>query len=264
MKHDNNPSKISDKRYFIDLVYQNARAGLRAEVSRGFLGMLWWVIEPVVYMGVFYIVFAHIYQRGDENFIVFLLTGLISWKWFQATINTGANSLIAGAGLMNQVYLPKIIFPLTNITVNTFKFLIILVLFLIFLQFTAVKPSWNWFLLPALVLTQLSLITAITCFLAAVMPFFPDLRVILNNILMMIFFLSGIFYDIGRLPESYKHYLLLNPLATLISMYRKLFLYGLPPEWFQLLMILLFSLSLLILAIALFQRYDRVYPKIVY
>jgi lipopolysaccharide transport system permease protein len=257
-------TKVNNKRYFIDLVYQNARAGLRAEASRGFLGMLWWVIEPVVYMGVFYIIFAHIYQRGDENYVVFLLTGLISWKWFQATINTGANSLIAGAGLMNQVYLPKIIFPLTNITVNTFKFFLILLLFLIFLQFTAVQPSWNWFLLPALVLTQLLLITAITCFLAAVMPFFPDLKVILNNVLTMVFFLSGIFFDINRLPESFQHYLLLNPLAVLISMYRQLLLRGLLPDWYQLLMIFLFSLSLLLFAIAIYKRFERTYPKIVY
>jgi lipopolysaccharide transport system permease protein len=112
-------------RYLIDLISQEAMAGLRAEASRAYLGVLWWVIEPVMYMGVFYFVFAHLYQRGDENYVMFILIGLIVWKWFQATLNTGASSLMNNAGLMNLVYLPKIVFPLANIAVNTFKFLII-------------------------------------------------------------------------------------------------------------------------------------------
>jgi lipopolysaccharide transport system permease protein len=180
-------------RYLIDLVLQEARAGLRAEASRGYLGVLWWGIEPVMYMGVFYFVFAHMYQRGDENYVMFLLTGMVVWKWFQATLNTGANSLMANAGLMNLVYLPKIVFPLTNIAVNTFKFLIVIFLFLIFLIFTDIQPSLTWMLLPVLILTQLLLIMSVTCLLAALMPFFPDLRAILDNILLMLFFLSGVF-----------------------------------------------------------------------
>jgi lipopolysaccharide transport system permease protein len=252
------------KRYFIDLILQNAKAGLRAEASRGYLGVLWWVIEPVMYMGIFYIVFAHFLNRGDKGFVLFLLTGLIVWKWFHACIITGSSSLMANAGLMNQVYLPKIVFPLTSIAINTFKFFIILVLFLIFIQFTSVAPSWQWMLLPILILTQLCLIVAVTCLLAAIFPFFPDLRVILDNIMVMFFFLSGIFFNIENLSSSIRSYLLLNPMAALISMYRMLLLEGCPPDWQSVLLVLLFSFSALLLAIMLFRRFDRVYPKIIY
>ena len=265
MKNSSGPSSAGRGwRYFYDLVIQNAKAGLRAEASRGFLGMLWWVIEPVMYMGVFYTVFAHLYQRGNENYVWFLLTGLTAWKWFHATVNTGASSLIAGAGLMNQVYLPKIVFPLTNIVVNAFKFLFILILLLIFLQFTGNKSSWPWVLLPILVLVQLLLTTAITCFLAAIMPFFPDMKVILNNILTMLFFLSGIVFDIRTLPASVQKYLMLNPMAAIITNYRFLLLNGVPPDWLQLFMIMLFSFVILLLSIWLFRRYDCLYPKIIY
>jgi lipopolysaccharide transport system permease protein len=183
-------------------VLQKARAGLRAEASRGYLGVLWWVIEPVMYMGVFYIAFAHLLNRGDEKFVFFLLTGLIVWKWFHATLNTGAISLMANAGLMNQVYLPKIVFPLTQIAINTFKFLIILTLFLVFLLFTPTRVTLAWSLLPLVILTQLLLIVAVTSLLAAIMPFFPDLRVILDNILMMLLFISGVFFDIAGCPPQ--------------------------------------------------------------
>lgn len=251
-------------RYFIDLVVQEARAGLRAEASRGYLGVLWWVIEPVMYMCIFYTVFAHLMHRGDENYVMFLLTGLITWKWFQATLNTGANSLMNNAGLMNLVYVPKIIFPLTNIAVNTFKFIIILALFLIFLLFTPVQPSPAWMLLPVLALVQLLLIMALTCLLAALMPFFPDLRVILDNLLLMLFFLSGILFDISRLPASIRLYLSLNPVAALIDMYRATLLRGTPPDWQPLLLVVLLSLLILLVALRLLRRFDRIYPKIIY
>jgi lipopolysaccharide transport system permease protein len=251
-------------RYLIDLVLQEARAGLRAEASRGYLGVLWWGIEPVMYMGVFYFVFAHMYQRGDENYVMFLLTGMVVWKWFQATLNTGANSLMANAGLMNLVYLPKIVFPLTNIAVNTFKFLIVIFLFLIFLIFTDIQPSLTWMLLPVLILTQLLLIMSVTCLLAALTPFFPDLRAILDNILLMLFFLSGVFFDISQLPASIKGYLMLNPMAALITMYRKVLIKGLPPDWNQLMLVVLFSISVMLLAVWIFRHFDRVYPKIIH
>ena len=195
---------------------------------------------------------------------MFLLTGLISWKWFQATVNTGGSSLMVNVGLMNQVYLPKIIFPLANIAVNTFKFLIIILLFLVFLQFSSIKPSLTWTLLPVLIFTQLLLITSVTCLLAAVMPFFPDLRLIIDNILIMFFFSSGIFFDINNLPSSIQGYLCLNPMATLINMYRRILLNGALPDWYQLLAIIIFSCITLVLAMWFFRHFDRVYPKIIH
>lgn len=264
MKSKNTRIARSKKwRYFFDLVFQKARAGLRAEAQRGYLGVLWWVFEPLMYMGVFYIVFAHLLKRGDENFVLFLLTGLVVWKWFHATVNTGSNSLMVNVGLMNQVYVPKIFFPLTAVLINTFKFLIIFTIFLTFLKFTAVQPSLTWMLLPIPILSQLLLITSVTSLLAAIMPFFPDLRVIMDNVLMMLLFLSGIFYDVSSLPASLQKYILLNPMAVLITIYRKLLLEGVPPDWMQLLFVTLFSLSILLLAVFLFHRFDRIYPKII-
>lgn len=252
--------KISN---LVDLVLQQARAGLRAEASRGYLGVLWWVIEPIMYMSVFYIAFAHILNRGDKSFVVFLLTGLIVWKWFHSTLNTGSNSLLANANLMNQVYVPKIVFPLTNIAVNTFKFIIILILLLVFLQFASSGINWAWLLLPILIFTQLFLIVAVTCLFAAVMPFFPDLRIIIDNVLMMMLFVSGIIYDIGKLPENLQEILMLNPMAILIGMYRNVLIEGIPMNWLHLVSILAFSALIMTIAAYIFHRFDKTYPKIV-
>jgi lipopolysaccharide transport system permease protein len=257
-------SRERDWRYFTDLVFQKAWAGLRAEAARGYLGVVWWVLEPVVYMTVFYIVFVLVFKRGDENFILFLLTGLITWKWFNTTINTGSNSILNSSGLMSQVYLPKIVFPLTTVVINTFKFLIIFILFLVFLQFTSIKPSLTWVLLPVILLSQLLLITAVTSLLAAIMPFFPDMRFIMDNVLMMMLFISGIFYNVDKLPAKVKVFFFLNPMAALIVIYRKILIHGALPNWYHLLYITSFSLLVLFIALWLLRRFDRIYPKIIH
>jgi len=257
-------SNQRDRRHLTDLIVQKAKSGLRAEASRGYLGVLWWVIEPVMYMSVFYFAFAYFLKRGDEDFAIFTLTGLIIWKWFHATLYTGANSLLDNAGLMSQVYVPKIVFPLTNAAVNTFKFLIILLLLLLFLQFTPARVTWAWTMLPVLVLTQLLLIVALSSLLAAIMPFLPDVRGILDSMLLMFFFLSGILFDIAKLPPRVQGYLMLNPMAALRAMYRRVLLEGVPPDWQYLLGIFLFSAAVMILAVWLLRRFDRVYPKIIF
>ncbi len=256
--------KKRSQRYFIDLVLQKAWAGLRVEATRGYLGFLWWIIEPVMYMAVFYTVFVHLLHRGDKNYVMFLLTGLVTWKWFQATINAGSNSLMVNAGLMNQVYLPKIIFPLTNIAINTFKFFIIFILFLLFLLLSSTKPTLTWLLVPFMIILQLFVITSLTSLLAAIMPFFPDLRAIIDNLLMMFLFLSGIFFRISDMPESVQKYLLLNPMAVIISSYRNLLLDGILPDWKNIICVIVFALVILLIALYLFRRFDRIYPKIIH
>ena len=246
-----------------DLIFQNSKADLRTEASRGYLGVLWWIFEPMIYMGTFYIVFSHLFKRGDQSFIFFLLTGLVVWKWFNASIIVGSNSLMSNVGLMNQVYVPKMVFPFTVIVVNTVKFLIIFGLFLIFLIIMA-KPWISWTLVPCVIITQFVLTVSITCLVSALVPFFPDFHQLLDNIMLVFFFLSGVFLDIAQFPDKVQKLLFLNPMAVLISMYRQVLLEGIAPDWSKLLIINLFSVIVFISACLLLWRFDRTYPKIIH
>jgi len=249
-------------KYYFDLVFQQSKAALRVESSRGYLGVLWWILEPIMYMLIFYMAFAHLFHRGSADYIMELLIGLVTWKWFVSTVVMGSNSLMANANLMNQVYLPKIIFPITTVVVNTFKFFIILILLLSFLQFSSKTISWTWAVLPVIITLQLILIMSLTCLFSAVMPFFPDFRIILENLMLMFFFISGVFVDISTFPLKLQKYLYINPMATLISMYRKILLHKELPGSQGLLYIFILSLILLSFSLVLFYKYDRIYPKI--
>lgn len=95
------------------------------------------------------------------------------------------------------------------------------------------------------------------------MPFVPDLKIIINNGLTLLFFISGIFYDIGHLPADIRFYFYLNPMATLIENYRLVLIEGAWPHWGTIGVSLVMSLIGLTIGLYLLTRYDRVYPKLV-
>lgn len=250
--------------HYLDLILYKTVADLRAEANRGYLGMLWWVIEPIMYMFVFYVVFTTIELTSGSNFVTFLLCGLVFWKWFASTVTHSANSIVSNVGLIRQVYLPKVIFPVIVIFTNSFKFSIILIIFLLFLILAEGSVSITWLSLPVLLFVQLLLISSIGIMLAAIIPFVPDLNLIIDNILMMLFFLSGIFFDISTMPEQTQFYLHMNPMAIMIENYRIVLLGGNWPDWSLLGIVTLFSSMGILVSVTIIHRFDRVYPKAIW
>lgn len=248
------------KRY-IELVLFKSYADLRAEAARGYLGVIWWILEPVLYMAAFYVIFGVLFHRGGEGFVAFLLCGLVMWKWFDATVRSGCVSIKANAQLMQQVYLPKYLFPSFVVVVNTVKFLIVLSLLLVFLLLYGVPLSLSWLALPLLVAIQFLLILSVTYLASAIVPFVPDLKLLIDNGLLLLMFMSGIFFDIGDIDVHMQSLLRLNPMAGLIENYRFILLEGIWPDWSVLIAITLFSILVLCLSLFLFKRFDRVYPR---
>lgn len=248
---------------YLDLIWYKVYAELSAEAARTWLGLLWWVIEPVLYMSIFYLVFGVIFQRGGEGFVYFLLVGLVVWKWFDSSIRNGMLSLRANASVIQQVYQPKIIFPLTVLMINTLKFLFVMLLLLLFLLISGIPLSISWLALLPLITVQFVLIAGLACLSATVIPFVPDLKWVVENGLTVMFFLSGVFFDVSALPEHFQGWLMLNPMAVLIDGYRAALLLGQMPDWGRLVWVLLFSCFLMITAVRVFSRFDRVYPKLV-
>lgn len=249
-------------RYF-EIVRYQIYANLKAEAARGGLGILWWAIDPILYMFTFYFVFHIVLNRGGPNYIPFLLSGLTVWKWFASSVANGATSIHSGAGLMRQVHIPKFVFPLVSVLTGTVKFLIVMLLLLSFLISIGIPASISWVSLPFLIITQLLLILFLAGILSILVPFFVDLKLIINNVLMLGFFLSGIFFDIESRPENIQFLFKLNPMASLIMQYRRVLVKGLWPDFAFLINLSIISLFGICLVYALSYRFNRIYPKII-
>ena len=248
--------------HFLELIWYKTIAELRAEAARSYVGFLWWVIEPVMYMAAFYVIFKLGFKGGGENFVPFLLCGLVTWKWFNSSVSSSSRSIKANKGLMRQVYLPKFIFPIITVSINTIKFMIVFGLFICFLLLYGYTPTTLWLILPVLVFIQFVLILAFSSLAASLIPFIPDLRLILDNLLTLMFFLSGIFFDISKIPAELQSILKINPMAVMIESYRSVLLSGQMPETYYLTRVFLGSLAVISLAYWILNKFDRTYPKV--
>ncbi len=233
---------------------------LKADSATYYLGTLWWVLEPLLYLTAFYVVFGLVMERGGPGYVGFLLAGLVFFRWFSVSVTMASNSIISNSRLINQIYLPKIIFPLVQICCGGLRFGVVLSLFLPFIWFYTGTISMAWWGLPLLMLVQLTLIVGAGFMLAFLIPIYPDLRKIVENLMMLMFYMSGVFFDISRAPEAVQKWLYLNPMAVLLEQYRGVFIYSQFPDVGALAWPMAFSLALFAYGSWALVRYDRKFP----
>jgi lipopolysaccharide transport system permease protein len=243
------------------LLYK-AFAELRVDAEKYYVGYLWWVVEPIIDMAVWYIVFAQLLHRGTEDFVAFLLCGLIVWRWFSVTLLKGSTSIVTNRALAMQVFVPKIMFPLVAIVVSTAKFAIVLAALAVFLNLYGIRASWWYAAIPLLLIVQVLFMAAVTTLAAAVVPFVPSLQVILDTALRIGFALSGIFFPVDRLPPAWRWWLSLNPMVPLLEGWRDVLMYQRAPNGWRLAMIAVASLPVIALGHALIRRNEYTYPRL--
>jgi lipopolysaccharide transport system permease protein len=250
-------------RFRWNLLVYKALADLRAEARRYYISYLWWVLEPAIEMAIFYLVFAVLLNRGGPNYVHFLLVGLVSWKWFEATVRHCGASIIQNRALILKVPLPKIFFPTVVVVTDTVKAMVSMGLMLLFVSLSGFPPGWPHLMLPVLWAVQLLLILAVGYGLAAVTPFFPDLMLIVTHLLRIVFFLSGIFFRPDLIPEKLRFWFFLNPMARVVEDYRMVLLDHQWPKLAPLALISAGSVLVIVGAVRFIRRFDQVYPRVV-
>lgn len=250
-------------RRFVELCLFKAGADLKAEAAKTYIGMLWWVLDPLMWMAAFYVVFAILLERRSSDFVDFLLVGLVFWRWFQGTVANGSLSIKNGRALMQQIYVPKEFFVIVNILQDLFKFSLIFVLLIVYLQIRDYTANETILALPLVMAIQFALILGTTFLVSAVIPLLPDLRFLVDNLLLIGLFLSGIFYDGRTLAPDKQEWFYLNPMAKLLESYRAILLENSWPDFDGLLRPTLVALALLLTGLLLIRRLDRDYPRIV-
>lgn len=255
-----------EKEFFVNnwahYYFQRVITLLRVDATKNYLGFAVWIIEPALTMIVFYLVFGVFFQRGGEGFAPFLLVGIVAWLWFASSVSRCMVSILGARQMMSQVYIPKLIFPIVELSVCAVKQLVVFTLLLLFLlAINGANKEWMFF--PLIVCVQMLLILAVGLWVSAIVPFVPDLRVFVPPGLQMLMFCSGVFYSVDMMPDSVKEYFLLNPVANLIFQYRLVLLEGERPQFGSLAIIGGASLCFILTALLFLKRFDRIYPRLV-
>lgn len=217
-----------------DLLLYLVKTGLKAEHRNSYLGYFWWLLDPLLNVLVYYFLMVIILGIGDEYFPVFLVIGLVVWRWISSAVNSSAKSILRYSSIINQVSLPKSIFPLSFTISQMFNFLFGLIVISLFLAFYGITPDWNIFYLPLLILMTMIFLMAIGFVLAYVSVFVRDIDNLLTYITRILFYASPIIWEGGRLPPEYGFLVDINPIAIIVTAYRDILMYHKTPNFISL------------------------------
>lgn len=206
---------------FIILVDTNARMNLKAETSKLYLSFLWWILEPMLYVAIFYFVFSVLLGSREMNFLLFLMCGKIPYMWFSKTVTNASASISNNRGIISQVYVSKLIFPYASIQTSTYKEIPVFIFLFAACIYFGHSPSLLWLWLIPLVISLYLMIVACSLLAALVVCYVEDMRVAISMGMTALMFTSGVFLDISTMREPVKTYLLaFNPMAFFCDAFR--------------------------------------------
>ena len=228
-----------------------ARLSLKADAQRYFLGYLWWILEPLLWVAVFYLVFEVFLGSGRADFLMFLAVGKLTFIWFSKSVNQAANSLIAGRGLIGNTDSPKWLFPWAVCHVGLYKQVAVFAVLVVMLLYKGYEPTLQWLWLAPIALTQYVLILGCAMVAALLVCVRQDFQLIVQLGTVFLLFMSGIFWDIDSIANATlrETLLLANPMASLIDLYRSVLMASTAPALGQWLIVVAESLVILALMI---------------
>lgn len=241
-----------------------ARTELKTEVANSYLNWIWWVLEPFCMMLIYAFIFGTIFNGSEPYFPVFIFTGLTMWNFFDGCVKSSVKSMKRNKAIISKVYIPKYILLLVKMLVMAFKMMIsfgIIVLMMIFYQ---VKVTPLLAFMPLILLVLFMVTFAFSVHLMHFGVFIEDMGNIVNIVLRLVFYMTGIFFNITKRLPGTPGVLLSNwnPTALVIVSARRVLLYGQMPSWKYLLLWLVVSFVIALWGVKRIYKYENSYAKI--
>ncbi len=209
--------------HYRELLKTNVKKDIRGKYKGSFLGILWSFINPLLQVLVYALVFPYIMKVETENYLIFLICGIIPWTWFITSISQGTTSITNNANLIKKVYFPREILPISVVTSGLVNFLISCLIILIFVICGGLGITWHLVFLPFIIIVQYLFTLALIFVLSAFNVYVKDVEYIVAFIINMLFYATPILYTTEMFSGPILWLFRLNPLAHLINAYRDVF-----------------------------------------
>lgn len=234
----------------------------KVKYKRSVLGVVWSLLYPVLMMAVMATVFSQLFKSralDNVNYLVYLMTGLVMFNYFSEASNTAMTSVVNNFALINKVYIPKYIFPISKVLFVGINFLLTLIPLLVIILFTGsgetkcVINIW-YILLPYIFLCMLMFTAGLGLLISTISVFLRDMFYIYGILLTILNYVTPIFYDITIIPDTLRPLFKLNPLFMFINGARTIILYGVSPSLVDLLVMFLVGFGMLLFGSIVFKK----------
>jgi lipopolysaccharide transport system permease protein len=230
-------SPLAELWRFRQLVALLVSRELKVRYKRSVLGVLWTMMNPLLLMVVYAVVFSTILRAAVPNYTIFLLAGLLPWIFFSTASMQGLTSVLVNQELIRKVRVPQAVFPLSIVGSNVVNLALSLIPLAVIMGFVGQRFTAALAFLPVAVALLTVFTAGVTLLLATATVFFRDVRHLTEVLLQMLLYLSPVLYDIGQLGHHetwwfrvFRLELIVNPMTYLLPLVRDPVYYGrLPP-----------------------------------
>lgn len=207
---------------------------LRVRYSTSALGYVWSILDPLVMAGIYWFVFTQVFQRevGAQPYIVFLLTALLPWMWFNGSVSDSTRAFLREAKLIRSTKIPRTIWVNRLVLSKGIEYLASLPVLAIFAILTGASVNVDLLLLPLAILIQTVLTVGVGLLVAPLVVFFRDLERAVKLALRFLFYASPIIYGTHDLPTELQPLAAFNPLSGIFALYRSGF-FADQLDWYQ-------------------------------
>jgi ABC-2 type transport system permease protein len=238
-----NKKKIPLKNYIKNaykyryLIQEIVRKNIKLQYRNSFLGMFWTFLQPLLTMIILVLVFGSLFGTSSSGVVcypIYVLCGRLIYECYSQATKRGMRSIRNSASIIKKVYVPKYVYPLSNILANFVTFLIslsvLVVVFLFFFIFKHAKYptlvlSWKFLLIIVPILLLFLLSMGCGMILSVLNVFFKDIEYIYDVFCMLLFYLTPVFYKVKSLHINgnkawFVAVLKLNPLYWICDLFR--------------------------------------------
>ncbi len=241
----------------LDLLKLLIKKAITLKYKRTYLGIFWSLLNPLMTALIYFFAFKVIMRFQMEHYSLYLLSALFPWVWFSSSITLCTNVLTSNVSLIRKVIFPKHYLIISSIIGQLITLVCAIPILLGLAYYYGKTPGMSWIIgIPPLIILQFFIIYGVALAISIVNVYFRDMQHIVSVGLNLLFWMTPIIYPLEMIPEKYKTYLLLNPVAYLILSWRDVFLHN-TLNWKGLFVSLVIAVIVLSLGIVVYRRLEK-------
>jgi lipopolysaccharide transport system permease protein len=206
---------------------------IKVRYAQSVLGIGWAVIQPIVPMVIFSVVFGRVAKISSDGapYTLFAYAGLVPWTYFSNALADSSGSLVKEVNLLSKIYFPRLLIPLTSILARLIDLVISFVFLFVLMAWYQVVPTPAILLLPALVVLTTVIASGLGLWLSALALQYRDVRYAVPFAIQFALYAAPVVYPTSLIPLQYRYLYAVNPMVGVIEGSRACLLGLTPIPW---------------------------------
>ena len=247
-----------------DLLYFLAWRDVKVRYKQTFLGVAWAVLQPLVAMLIFSVVFGELARIPSDGlpYPIFTFTALLPWNYFAASLGRVTGSVVAEAHLISKVYFPRLIVPLSGVVSSLVDFGFAFLVLLVMMFWFGILPTWRVFAVPVLLLLVAATALGVGLWLSALNVRYRDIGHIIPFLIQCWLYASPVVYSVTLIPEQWRLLYSLNPIVGVIEGFRWALLGNPSPDFGVMAAGAVVVVAMLLGGVVFFKRMERTFADV--